>query len=993
MCAARSPEPRPGPRIGSIETSEHISIERISAIAGAAVTGIGLLVLLGWTFDLTVLKRVAPGLVAMKPVTALALVASGGALVCLRARASARSKLWGRALGLLVAASGAAVGAEYLFGDLGFDQILFHDPSSLHPGRPSQHTAISLLIFGLALAATDRRQRLAVVLTTAFAIAVLFAVVGYVYGVHYLHSGSEESGIALHTLLSLILLSVGLFCLRPAQGVIGMTIGDDAGARMARTWLPVTALGPLALGIALFGAQQAGWVGVRVGIAVYTLAAAIGLSGLVVVTARRLREADLRRQQIAAHFQSLLEAAPDAIVIVDQEGEIVLVNREVGNAFGYSDEELIGRSIEALVPDGSRAVHSRRRQAYADEPEARAMGSDLQLSARRRDGSEFPVEISLSPVQGPEGTLVIAAIRDVTERRRTEQALAESEERFRRSFEDSGIGMVLVAIEDGKLGEIVAANDAFAAITGISTAQMRGMDPTPFVHEGELPASLEDLEQLLDGTRSIARREVRLLTATGEEVWAAMTGSVVRDLEGEPTYLVVQAQDVSERRHFEKQLQYLADHDPLTGLFNRRRVEEELERELALALRSQTGGAVLVMDLDHFKLVNDTLGHAVGDELITSVSQVLSRRLRSSDVIGRMGGDEFAIVLPRVDVEQACEVGRALIEDIRRSPEVSKVQGKGRVTASAGIATFAGQAPGVSAQDLLIQADIAMYDAKEAGRDRLTLFDPGSPRHERTRARVDWLERIEDALENDRFVLHAQPIMALDGDRRERFELLLRMISREGDLVPPGDFLEIAERSDLTQRIDHWVISRGVAMLAEQERRGRDVCFEINISGGSIGDHEISDHIAKTLAREEIDPSRLIFEVTETAAIVNVGRAKEFAERMQEIGCGFALDDFGAGFASFYYLKHLSFDLLKIDGEFIRNLPSSRTDQLVVQSVVEIARGLGKRTVAEFVGDEETIELLRGYGVDFAQGFYLGLPRPLEESESLASPSGSRTAD
>lgn len=841
-----------------------------------AVAGIGLLVLLGWALDLSALKRIAPGLVSMKATTALALLASGAALVCLRAGASLRSKRCGRALGLLVAVIGIAVGAEWLFGGLGFDQLLFHDPTSAHPGRPSQHTAVSLLLFGLALAATDapgdRRRHLVTALTTAFAIVVLFAMVGYVYGVHYLHSGTEETGIAIHTLLALILLAVGLLCLRPQQGLIAITRGEDAGARMARTWLPVTALGPLGLGIAIFGAQQAGWIEVRAGVAVYTLAAAIGLSGLVVVTARRLREADLRQQRLTAH-------------------------------------------------------------------------------------------------------------------------LAESEERFRRSFEDSGIGMVLVAIEDGKLGEIVAANEAFAAITGLSPAQLQGMDPTPFVHEGELPASLEDLAQLLDGSRSIARREVRLLTAAGEEVWAAMTGSVVRDLEGKPNYLVVQAQDVSERRHFESQLQYLADHDPLTGLFNRRRVEEELERELAGAMRFKAGGAVLVLDLDHFKLVNDTLGHAVGDELIAGVSQVLQRRLRSSDVIGRMGGDEFAIVLPRVSAEQACEVGSSLLDDLRKSPEVSKVQGKGRVTASVGVALFAGQAPGAGAQDLLAQADIAMYDAKEAGRDRLTIFDPGSPRHERTQARVDWLQRIEDALEHDRFVLHAQPIFALDGDRRQRFELLLRMVSSDGELVPPGAFLEIAERSDLAQRIDRWVIGRAVEMLAEQERRDRDVCFEINISGGSIGDPETCDYIAATLAREKIEPSRLIFEVTETAAIVNVGRAKEFAERMQEIGCAFALDDFGAGFASFYYLKHLSFDLLKIDGEFIRNLPSSRTDQLVVQSVVEIARGLGKRTVAEFVGNEETIELLRSYGVDFAQGFYLGLPRPLEEAESLASSNGSRVAD
>lgn len=1054
------------------------------------------MVVLGWAIDSDALKQIAPGLVAMKANIAIAMIVSGAALVCLREGASERSQVGARALGLLAALIGLVVCAEYLFGNVGIDQLLFADDSGPNPGRPSPHIAVALTLFGLAIATTDLPggwRHANSVLIVGVGIVVLFGTIGHLYGVEYLHSISGTVGIAVHTLLSLLLLGVGLFCLRPQRGFTGILFGDDAGARMARTLLPVAIFGPLLLGTARFAAQQAGWAGLRVATSAFTLAAVIGLTALVFVTAQRLRGADIglrrlativesaddaimsidRRREISSwnagaaklfgysaeeaigrpvidlippdrlqefdegmselaqgrpitgwgterqrkdgalveveltvsplkdargrvegasailrdvgesrdaerRFQSLLDAAPDAIVIVDGEGKIVLVNQQVEKSFGYAREEILGKSVEFLVPEHLWIAHAKHRAQFMRSPEARPMGLGLELAARRRDGSEFPVEISLSPLHSQDGLLVIAAVRDVTQRREAERALAESDRRFRRSFEDSGVGMALVGIEDGRLGPVFEANEALARISGYSAAQLRETSPLGVVNPSELPSVLEDLGQLLDGSLPFARREIRLIAAGGEQVWTAVTGSVVRGSDGTPAYLVVEVQDVSERKRFEGQLQYLADHDALTGLINRRRFEEELEREVATAARFETGGAVVVLDLDHFKIVNDSLGHAAGDELIATVSQVLRRRLRSSDVLARMGGDEFAVILPRAGVEQAYEVGTELLEEIREDPRTSSASGRSRVTASLGISLFGGGSGEVSTRELLAEADIAMYDAKEAGRDRLTVFDPGSPRHERTQKRLDRMERIEGALEEDRFVLHAQPILSLDGDRMRRFELLLRMVGDDGDLIPPSAFLYLAERSDLAQRIDRRVITRAVEMLAEQERLGRDVCFEINLSGGSIGDGDVSDHIAETLEQAQIDSRRLIVEVTETAAIVNVGRTREFGQRMRELGCGFALDDFGAGFASFHYLKHLPFDLLKIDGEFIRNLPSSRTDQLVVQSVADIARGLGKRTIAEFVGDRATVDLLRRYGVDFAQGFFIGTPGPMD---------------
>ncbi len=272
-----------------------------------------------------------------------------------------------------------------------------------------------------------------------------------------------------------------------------------------------------------------------------------------------------------------------------------------------------------------------------------------------------------------------------------------------------------------------------------------------------------------------------------------------------------------------------------------------------------------------------------------------------------------------------------------------------------------------------------MYEAKQTGRDRVALIEAGrGGQQARMAARLTWSQRIRDALEHDRFVPFQQPILDLATGRLGRYEILLRMEGEGGELIPPGAFLYVAERFGQIQAIDRWVIARAIAILAERHATGQDVVLEVNVSGASITDEKLLEFVASEVENAAIDRSKLIFEVTETAAIVNVERARRFAERLAELGCQFALDDFGSGFGSFYYLKHLPFDCVKIDGDFIRQLPASIPDQLTVKAIVEIARGLGKQTIAEFVEDEPTLALLREYGVDHAQGYHIGRPAPAD---------------
>jgi diguanylate cyclase (GGDEF)-like protein len=431
--------------------------------------------------------------------------------------------------------------------------------------------------------------------------------------------------------------------------------------------------------------------------------------------------------------------------------------------------------------------------------------------------------------------------------------------------------------------------------------------------------------------------------------------------------------DVTDRKGAEARLQHLADHDALTGLLNRRRFLEELELELAVVRRGMRSSAAIVLDVDGFKFVNDSLGHQAGDELIRTVAAQLSSRLRASDAVARLGGDEFACLLRGTAPKEAEEVAGQLLAALRETRLGAAGESAVRVTASAGVAAL-GDGEQEGAEAVLSAADLAMYEGKRAGRDRVVRFTP------RLRAELErgrsWLARLHDALENDRFQLFAQPVMDLRTRGVVQHELLLRLPGEEGELVGPDAFLPVAERFELLEAIDRWVLERALAMLRSPATEG--LAFEVNLSARSIGGGMVGELLERELAGHAFDPSRLIVEITETAAIANMADARALSEQLSRLGVRMALDDFGSGLGSFYYLKHLPVDYLKIDGEFIRALTTSPVDQEVVKAIVMLARAVGRRTIAEFVPDASTLRLLAEYGVDLAQGFHIGHPRPVE---------------
>ena len=398
-----------------------------------------------------------------------------------------------------------------------------------------------------------------------------------------------------------------------------------------------------------------------------------------------------------------------------------------------------------------------------------------------------------------------------------------------------------------------------------------------------------------------------------------------------------------------------------------------------------------MIDLDNFKYYNDTQGHSAGDDLIVRIGQALKNRLRETDVLARLGGDEFAVLLSQEDSAASETVAEALLEVVRNEAPAPIHGEKRRVTGSVGIACFS-DGDRLTGEEIIVNADLAMYEAKENGRNRTAKYSTEEHERPRIESHMKWASAITHALAEDRFELFAQPIKSLHANGPTQYELLLRMRDPHGDHIPPGTFLYIAERLGMIQEIDRWVVARAIDMLAEQRACGHDLRFEVNLSGHTIGDPEILELIERRLRETGVPADRLIFEITETAAVSNIARAATFANHLSELGCRFALDDFGAGFGSFYYLKHLPFDYLKIDGEFVRHCTTNETDRILISAVVQIARGMGKRTIAEFVGDQDSVDVLTQLGVEYGQGYFLGRPQPL--AEHLArEPRITRTAD
>ena len=657
-----------------------------------------------------------------------------------------------------------------------------------------------------------------------------------------------------------------------------------------------------------------------------------------------------------SHMHAIVDNAAEGIIVVNSDGEIETFNPAAERLFGYSCHDIRGRALSWLLP--SLALDKLTLPSYAEEMELHGLHSSSAL---------IPLSLRASKMQMEGETYFTLMVADISERKATEKMLLEAEARYRDLVETAHD---LVWSMDAE-GHWTYLNDAVTRIYGYTVQEMLHHHFSEF----QAPESAErddTVHHALLRGEEILHYETIHLDKNGYRRYLSFNARPQINSTGNVVYITGTARDITEQKAYEEELAYQAQHDGLTGLSNRNFFQQELERQISRVSRSGADCALLYLDLDQFKYINDTLGHAAGDRLLIECAQMLRDHLREGDLLARFGGDEFTVLLYNVDINAT----RHVAEHIRKLFENYRFYESGNtfnITVSIGISAITSE--NSNADEILSHADLACNIAKSQGRNCLHLFNPADRQKDGMAEDMGWASRVRDSFENDKFNLAYQPIVSITDGHIHAYEVLLRMKLDDGDAILPGGFMPAAERFGLINHVDRWTVKTAMHKLADLHSTDTSIRFAINLSGRAFEDKELLPLINGILKQTGLEPSALTFEITESAAISNLAAATKFIYQLKDMGCEFALDDFGTGFSSFAYLKNLPVDKLKIDGSFVKGLAETRMDQAMVQSMNQIAHALGKKTIAEFVENESTLDILREYGVDYAQGYYLSKPR------------------
>ena len=687
--------------------------------------------------------------------------------------------------------------------------------------------------------------------------------------------------------------------------------------------------------------------------------------------AERMKQEATVRTEREFVFQRLNEAMQEAIA-VERDG-IRIANAKFAELCGVAaPSKLVGRQLTELVdPDYAELLgeHLGRHRGGRPAPER------LEVQMRPVAGHAPRIEFSFSRIsyEGQPAVLVSAVEMSPAPEVPVRRGHATAWE----ALDALGDGVITTDPE----GRIVYVNKAGEGLIRKPAADALGktlLEVIDLVQEGDRKALGDPVRQCLSsgGNVSVGRRGM-VVAGNGEsERSIELTVSPLRDAEGELTGTVIGLRDVSDLRGLTRQMSYQASHDALTGLVNRREFERRLQEALESAHGADQRHVLCYLDLDRFKAVNDECGHTAGDSMLREVAALVKDAVRDSDTVGRIGGDEFGILLVGCPLEKA----RQISDDVVRAVADYRFVWKDKIFnigVSIGLVEISRESGSI--EDLIGAADSACYVAKKQG-GHVHVYSARDEAAARSRGEIHWLQQLQSALKEGRFELHAQPIAPVDGQPATGpgLEILLRLKDETGASIAPGEFMKAAERYRLMPHVDRWVVQTALAALgrgAVKLPAGRSLC--INLSGQTLGDAAFLEFVVDCLDRTGVAPDRICFEVTENSVITNIEHARRFIGVLHGMGCQFALDDFGRGLSSFANLKNLSLDYVKIDGYFIRNLASDTVNQAMVTAMIKLARSLNFRVIAEHVEDMSALESARRMGVDFVQGFQVGRPQPL----------------
>jgi diguanylate cyclase (GGDEF)-like protein/PAS domain S-box-containing protein len=687
---------------------------------------------------------------------------------------------------------------------------------------------------------------------------------------------------------------------------------------------------------------------------------------------RNLAEEALRTSE--AKFRGLFEGVIEGVYQSTRDGRLVSVNSAFVKMLGYgSAEEMYALPSSVMLywsaPD--RADFVRR---VDTDGEVRSM----EVTLRRRDGTQVVALENSRGVRDAAGRIVgyEGTVSDITERKRAEQAIHAEKDRAHVTLQSIGDAVITTDAN----ARIDYLNPVAERLTGWILHEARGRaigEVLQLIDESTRKPVAYTLDRvLIAGETSVPSDRNVLVNRRGEELAIQETASPIRNREGAAIGAVIVFGDVTKERRLKRALSYQASHDALTGLINRREFDARLESAVSVAQRGEADYVLLYVDLDQFKVVNDTCGHSAGDRLLRDITSLLQTRVRASDTIARLGGDEFGLLLERCSLEQAERVADSIRQSIH---SYRFLWGANSLSVGASIGVVRITRETTSAAAVLSAADIACYAAKDGGRNRVEVYerDHGTNRHRE----MQWVGRIARAVEEERLELYAQRIVGISATAEDTpfFELMVRLRDEDGTLVPPNEFIPAAERYNVMVMVDRWVVNRAIELLEGCLRSSaRLPLVAINLSGTSINDEDFLEFVMTRLTSETVARS-LCFEITETTAVSSLAKAKFFMRELKARGCRFSLDDFGSGVSSFVYLKSLPVDFLKIDGHFAAHVATDAVDRSMVEAIAKIGRAMDVATIAEKVESSEVMTVLKAIGIDYIQGFHLAEPAAIED--------------
>jgi len=662
------------------------------------------------------------------------------------------------------------------------------------------------------------------------------------------------------------------------------------------------------------------------------------------------------------HIRAIIDNAAEGIIVTDDTGIIDTFNKAAQELFNYSSAEVRGKPLSWILQN-----------LLEKDGSPRHLSGRYKIQGIKRDSSHVSVSVCVSGVLLSGKPVFIYLVDDISD---TEAALDKMQkaEALYRDLVETAHDLVWSMDTQGNWTYL---NNASTKLYGYPPEEMTGRSVSEFQHPAFADNERQAFEKISQG-HDLYQFETTHIDRHDREIHLSLNARAKTDDKGNIIRITGTARDITVTKEYQRQLSYQAEHDALTGLYNRRMFQQELDRVMARNTRSASTSGLLYIDLDQFKYINDTLGHAAGDRLLIEISNMLSENAREGDLLARFGGDEFTLLLYNIKTNDL----EIIAENFRKLFDEYKFYNKGNgfsVSCSIGAAIIDNDTK--NSEEAMSHADLACNVAKTRGRNCVNIYHAEDRDEEGMAEDMGWAARVKDMIDHSRFILAYQPIVNVHNKETSSYELLLRMPTDDGQIILPGGFMPAAERFGLIHKLDRWMVNTSMKKLNELHLQGINASFNINLSDRAHEDTTLLVFIKDKLTEYNINPNTITFEIAETAVITNLTAATNFVQALKDLDFQCALDDFGSGFCSFGYLKDLPVDIIKIDGSVIQGVATNRVDRALVQSMNTIAHVMGKVTIAECVEDETTLKVLQELGVDFVQGHHLG--RPGQELEHI----------